>query len=189
MAYALNPQEIRFLQQIAEHETVGSISHLIRAIVTGVELTKDDLLSIEDHLMDQAGEIENEGLEVPPFFDAIRNIVARLVNTGAGSQAAPQNAQNNPLNYPGAGPQAYQEPKKARKPREPKVDSDEPRTPKVSRKEKYKEDLTPDNIPVYLLDIYEIINQVVEAKCADEIARRIAAEDKLAQLQNILKGM
>lgn len=189
MAYALNPQEIKFLQQVAEHEAVGSISHLIRAIITGVELTKDDLLSIEDHLMDQAGEIENEGLEVPQFFDAIRSIVARLVNTGAGSQAAPQNAQNNPLSFPGAGPQAYQEPKKTRKPREPKVDADEPRTPKVSRKEKYKEDLTPDNIPAYLVEIYDIINQVVEAKCADEISRRIAAEDKLAQLQNILKGM
>jgi hypothetical protein len=187
MAYNLNPNEISFLQRFADHEDIQSISHLIRAITSGVDLTRDDLLSIEDYLMDRTAEIEGEGLEVPQFFEAIRNIVARLVN----SSPVQQEASKTPTlpgvqSYPQQGFQGAPVPKKERKPRARPV-SDEPR---VSKKEKYKDaDLTADNIPPYLREIHEIVNQVVEARCQEEIERRIAAEKKLEQLQKILGGL
>lgn len=190
MAYNLNPQEVSFLQRYVDHEDISSISHLLRAIISGVDLTKEDLLSIEDYLMDRTAEIEGEGLDVPQFFDAIRNLVARIVN----SAPAHLDGNKGPV-LPGlAGPQGYAPggfqpppaPKKERKPRA-KPASDEPR---VSKKEKYKDaNLTPDNIPPYLVEIHEIVNQVVEARCQEEIERRIVAEKKLEQLQKILGGL
>jgi hypothetical protein len=188
MAYSLNPNEIRFLQQVADNEEIGTISHLLRALTTGVDLTRDDLISIEDYLMDRAGEIDNEGLEVPQFFDAIRSIVARLVNSPSTSVEQPKGA--SPLGLTGMGAQQTADGRKPRKPRVAKEASEEPREPKQSKKEKYKEaEITPDSVPQYLIDIHAIINQVVDARLEEEIERRVTAEKKLEQLQKILKGL
>lgn len=186
MGYNINPQELRFLQQIAENEEVAPICHLLRAIATGVDLPSDDILSIEDYLMDRTAELDSEDIEVPGFFDAIRSIVAKVVNSTP-SQAQDQFGQSSIPGMPGMGPQANSAPKKVRKPRTPKSDAAEPRT---SKKEKYKEsEITAENIPQYLLDINNIINMVVDARCQEEIERRITAEKKLEQLQKILGGL
>lgn len=184
----LGQNELQFLQRMAENPEVGSVSHLLRAIASGVELTSDDILSIEDYLMDRTAELDNEGLEVPAFFDGIRSIIAKVMST------APAKPQSNGPVLPGfepAGqiPQQFQAkaPQKQRKPRVPKPESDEP---KITKKEKYKDcDLTAENIPQYLVDIHNIVNLVVEARCAEEIERRIAAEKKLEKLQSVLKGL
>ena len=185
MAFILNQNEIRFLQQFSQHEEISSISHLINALITGVDLTKKDLVFIEDYLMDKSREIEDEGLDVPQFFEAIRNIVARIVNS-------PTTTTEQPKDWNGQNPyetsqQDDKTNKKVKKPREAKAPSSEP---KISKKEKYKEsEITADNIPQYLLDINTIINQVVEARCQEEIERRIVAENKLEQFQKILRGV
>ena len=116
MAYNLNPQELAFLQRYAEHEDIAQISHLLRAIISGVDLTKDDLLSIEDNLMDRTSDMENEGLEVPQFFGAIRSIIARLVNS---QPSAPDQSRQNIIPGMVNPNQPFQQPvipqKKARK--------------------------------------------------------------------------
>lgn len=188
----LGQNELQFLQRIAENPEVGSVSHLLRAIASGVELTSDDMLSIEDYLMDRTAELDNEGLEVPAFFDGIRSIIAKVIST------APAKPQGNGPVLPGFEPAGqipqqmnhqfqHQAPQKQRKPRAPKAESDEP---KVTKKDKYKDcDLTAENIPQYLVDIHNIVNLVVEARCAEEIERRITAEKKLEKLQSVLKGL
>lgn len=187
MAQKLNPEAIRFLQQFASHEEVGSISHLLNAIVSGLDLNPKDYLAIEDYLMDRTSELEQEGLEVPAFFEAIRNIVGRLM-----SSTPAQPAQGNGSTLPDYAPvgqqpnqplQSFQPQKPARKPRA----NVEPKAPRVSRKEKYADaDLTPENIPQYLLDIHDIVNAVVEARLQEEIKRREEAEEKLLRIQKTL---
>lgn len=187
MAYNLNPNELAFLQRFADHEEIASIGYILKSIVSGVDLTRDDLFSVEDYLMDRTNEIEGEGLDVPQWFDGIRSIIAKLINSPQSGIDAGKAMQ--PPGLPPFGQPPLQQaltPKKERKPRAKPV-SDEP---KPSKKEKYKDaELTPDNVPPYLREIHEIMNQVVEARCQEEIERRIAAEKKLEQLQKILGGL
>jgi hypothetical protein len=187
MAYNLNPNELAFLQRFSDHEDIASIGYLLKSIVSGVDLTRDDLFSVEDYLMDRANEIEGEGLDVPQWFDGIRSIIAKLINSPQGGIESVKAMQPPGLQQFGQSPlQQAPAPKKERKQRVKAV-SDEP---KPSKKEKYKDsELTPDNVPPYLRDIHEIINQVVEARCQEEIERRLVAEKKLEQLQKILGGL
>ncbi|MFA5403412.1 MAG: hypothetical protein WC358_00585 [Ignavibacteria bacterium] len=170
-----------------DHEDIASISYILRSIISGVDLTRDDLLKVEDHLMDRGNELEEEGLDVPQWFEGIRTIIARLINSPQSGIESSKTAP--PLGMQQFGPPQVQQtplPKKERKQRAKPVNEE----PKPSKKDKYKDgELTPDNIPVYLREIHEIINQVVEARCQEEIERREVAEKKLAQLQKILGGL
>lgn len=189
MAHKLNPEAIRFLQQVASSEEVSSISHLLNAIVSGLDLSQKDYLAIEDYLMDRTAEIEQEGLEVPTFFEAIRNIVGRMMSSApstpsdGNSPMLPDYMPVGQQNQPVQGNRQRFQPKPQVKPRANR----EPKTPRISKKERYADSaLTPDNIPQYLIDIHEIVNAAVEARLQDEIRRRVEAEEKLIRIQKTL---
>lgn len=182
MGYTLNANERSFIAAIQNHESVSGIGYLLTSLLTGVELSTKDLLIIEDHCMDQVNEMENEGLEVPKFMDQLRDLISRLINSGAGTPVPETNA--NPLSQfinrdaqtPTRAPAPPKKPKVVKSPEEI-----------AERKNKYKSsEFNAENAPAYLTEIYNIVEKVVAARCEDEIAKRKIAEDKLAKLQSIL---
>lgn len=177
--FVLTPQEKQFLGSVAQQEQLSSVSYVINALVNGVEVGIKDLYALDDSLMDIANEIEAEDLKVPPFIDAIKDIIGRLISTG------PQVVSQNPAN-PITQYQQQGVPKKT-KVMKPKVER-APAEPRSSRKEKYNDiELTGENVPQYLKDIHAIMMNVLEQRLADEIALRQQAEAKLAKLLEVLK--
>jgi len=188
MGYALSTGERNFIASIQNHESLSSISYLLGSILNGVDISSKDLISIEDHCMDQVNELENEGLEVPKFMDSLRDIIVRLINSGAGTPTPEDITITNPLLAPFINPinphNTVQTPK-ATLPRKPKVQKSPEEI--AERKNKYKaSEFNADNVPAYLTEIYNIVEKVVAARCEEEIAKRKTAEDKLAKLQSIL---
>lgn len=193
MAYNLNPQERQLVQNLVNHEDMQSVSYILQSILLGSDIHPRDIESLDDHCMDLANNSESEGFQVPAFIDALRNICDKLFS----SAGVPAQTQFAPLtaNIPAAQPgvltpyQPTQPPVKPPKPPKPKKPVSEA-TPKVKPTEKYKKtELNAENIPPYLIEIHELVEKIVDARCAEEIKKRIEAEEKLEKVQKLIGAL
>ena len=57
----LTQQEIRFLSQIKDHESLQSVSYLITALLTGTELHPTQIDQVLDHCNDLRSDSVSEG--------------------------------------------------------------------------------------------------------------------------------
>lgn len=180
----LTPQEIRFLSSIKDHELVQNVSFLLNALVAGTELHSSQIDQVIDHCNDVRSEHAAEGTPLPNFIEVLWELFTRL--SMGGGKTPDILAQQNPQD-PYFQPPTPQQVEKKKKPKDPtQVKPPKPRESIVS---KYANtEINPENIPAYLLEISQIIDKIVAAKCADVVKENADLKAQLAKIQALIGG-
>lgn len=161
----LTQQENRFLNSIKDHESLQNISYLINALIAGTDLHGDQLDQIIDHCNDLRHDSASEGTPLPPFVETLWTLITKIA-TGGGTSNDILSQQNQGDPY-----ERLPQLPETKKRKEPK--HRDPNVVKVSRvKEnvlaKYANtEIDAENIPQYLIEISQIIDKIVAAKCED----------------------
>lgn len=180
----LTQQEIRFLSQVKDHEALQSVSYLITALLTGTELHPNQIDQVIDHCNDLRSDSASEGTPLPNFVEALWGIFTKLaMGGGNSSDILGQQVNNDPFFQP-----LQQVPEKKKK--QPKQrDPDEPKPVRVKENPLVKyanTEIDAENIPPYLVEISQIIDKIVAAKCADVVKENAELKAQLAKIQALL---
>lgn len=180
----LTQQEIRFLTSIKDHELVANVSYLINALLTGTDLHPTQIDQVIDHCNDVRSDHAAEGTPLPNFIETLWDLFNKIaMGGGKSTDILSQQANADPFFQP--LPQTI--PEKKKKQKDPsQVKTVKPRESTVS---KYvNTDIDSDNIPPYLLEISQIIDKIVTAKCADVVKENAELKAQLAKIQALIGG-
>lgn len=186
----LTQQEIRFLTSIKDNEALQNVSYLINALLTGVDLRADQIDQVLDHCNDLRHDSASEGTPLPPFVETLWALFTKLATGGNTSQdiLSKQN-QNDPFYQPLQQPAQQQEYKRKKEPKT--KDPNTVKVPKVKENPltKYANtEIDAENIPQYLLEISQIIDKIVAAKCEDIVKENTELKAQLAKIQALIGG-
>lgn len=182
----LNSQQIAFINQIKDKEELSNISFLLNAATVGTDLHSTQIDQILEHCEELRTNSMAEGSDLPKFVDMLWDLFNMISMTGGkGSDILTQQNQADPYFSPGATPEPV------RKKKEPRLPSSTPKTPRVKEDvvAKYSNtEITTENIPPYLLEISQIIDKIVAAKCADVVKENAELKAQLAKIQALIGG-
>lgn len=183
----LTQQEIRFLSQIKDHESLQSVSYLITALLTGTELHTTQIDQVLDHCNDLRSDSASEGTPLPNFVEALWEIFTKLaMGGGKSSDIISQQVNNDPFFQP-----LQQLPEKKKKePKQKNQDEVKPVRVKENPLVKYANtEIDAENIPPYLVEISQIIDKIVAAKCADVVKENAELKTQLAKIKALMGGL
>jgi hypothetical protein len=184
----LTQQEIRFLSQIKDHESLQSVSYLITALLTGTELHPTQIDQVLDHCNDLRSDSVSEGTPLPNFVEALWEIFTKLAMGGGKTpDILAQQANNDPYFQ---APQSLPEKKKKKEPKHKNPDDQKPVRVKENPLVKYANtEIDAENIPPYLVEISQIIDKIVAAKCADVVKENAELKTQLAKIKALMGGI
>ena len=174
----LNPNEKAFLNAIKDREDLNGIAYLLNAALTGQDLHGDQIDQVIDYCNDTDVESSSTGLPVPNYIAALRNLFLKIASS-------PGTTPDIIAQQLGGAPKQPIETKPLRI-KKPKIEKD-PNEIKPVKIEKYsKTELNTEEIPPYLVEISQIIDKIVAAKCADVYKENADLKAKLAKFKDLL---